>query len=252
MTMDVSRMALVGGAALLAGAVNAIAGGGSLLTFPALVAAGLPPVVASATNTLALTPGYLGATIAQRKDLKGQGRRAALLLPVGAAGGVAGAWLLLHTGERAFAVIVPFLLLGAALLVAGQDALRRRLASRVLAHRAEVLAVAPVALASIYGGYFGAGMGVMALAAVGVVLDETLHRLNAFKHALAFTCNSAAAIIFLLWGPIDWSVVGVMAVCALAGGAIGGAISGRIPARALRGAIVAFGLVLSVVYFAKL
>jgi uncharacterized membrane protein YfcA len=110
----------------------------------------------------------------------------------------------------------------------------------------------PVALASIYGGYFGAGMGVMALAAVGVVLDETLHRLNAFKHALAFTCNSAAAIVFFLWGPIDWSVVGVMAVAALVGGAVGGAVAGRIPARALRWAIVSFGLVLSVVYFAKL
>ena len=250
--MDVSRMALVGGAALLAGAVNAIAGGGSLITFPALVAAGLPPVVASATNTLALTPGYLGATIAQRKDLRGQGKRAALLLPVGAVGGVVGAWFLLNTGDRAFAVIVPFLLLGAALLVGAQDALRKRLASRVPAHRAEVLATIPVALASIYGGYFGAGMGVMALAAVGVVLDETLHRLNAFKHALALTCNAAAAVVFLLWGPIDWSVVGVMAACALVGGAIGGALSGRIPARALRWAIVSFGLVLSVVYFAKL
>src|SRR5215213_634619 len=107
-------------AAFAAGALNAVAGGGSLITFPTLVAVGLSPVTASITNTVALCPGYLGATLAQRRDLAGQGKRALLLLPIGAAGGVAGAYLLLHTDEGAFDFAVPFLLLFAAILVGAQ------------------------------------------------------------------------------------------------------------------------------------
>ncbi|CAN5923286.1 sulfite exporter TauE/SafE family protein [soil metagenome] len=250
--IDAARIAMVGGAALIAGAVNSIAGGGSLITFPTLVAAGLPPVIASVTNTVAMCPGYLGATLAQRKDLAGQGRRAAILLPVGAAGGVAGAVLLLDTSSRMFAVIVPFLILIAAILVGTQERLRRRLLSRVPVHRAEILAVIPIGVAAVYGGYFGAGMGVMVLAALGVVLDDTLVRINALKQTVSLAVNVSAALVFLVWGPIDWTVALVMAGAALAGGALGGVLSTRIPPVVLRWTIVLIGLGVSAVYFAKL
>src|SRR3954468_12599977 len=115
--IDAARYALAGGAALLAGAVNAIAGGGSLITFPALVAVGLPPVVANVTNTVAMTPGYLGAFLAQRRDLVGQRPRVTAMLPTGAVGGLLGAILLLQTGETTFKLIVPYLILFAALLL---------------------------------------------------------------------------------------------------------------------------------------
>jgi uncharacterized protein len=250
--IDAARIAMVGGAALVAGAVNAIAGGGSLITFPTLVAAGLPPVIASVTNTVAMCPGYLGATLAQRRELVGQGRRAAMLLPVGAAGGVAGALLLLGTGARVFEVIVPFLILIAAILVGTQERLRRRLLARVPAHHAELLATVPIGLAAIYGGYFGAGMGVMVLASLGVVLDDSLIRINALKQTISLVVNVSAALVFLVWGPIDWMITLVMAGAALAGGALGGAFATRIPPAVLRWTVVVIGGGVSVVYFAKL
>lgn len=250
--IDAASIALVGGAALIGGAVNAIAGGGSLITFPALVAVGLPPVIASVTNTVAMCPGYLGASLAQRRDLAGQGGRAGLMLPVGAAGGVAGALLLLHTGSRAFEVLVPFLILIAALLVGLQDRIRRWLVARVHQHHAELLAVLPIGLAAIYGGYFGAGMGVMVLAALGVVLDDTLTRINALKQTISLVVNVAAALVFVGWGPVDWTITLVMAGGALLGGALGGLFSTKVPPQVLRLAVVVLGLAVSVVYFAKL
>ena len=238
-------------AAVAAGAINAVAGGGSLITFPTLVAIGLPPVTASITNTVALCPGYLGATLAQRRDLAGQGKRAAMLLPIGAVAGVAGAFLLLNTDEGAFDFAVPFLLLFAAILVGAQDKIRTLLFGRERAHRAEGWAVLPVALAGVYGGYFGAGMGVMILAALGIVLADELLRINALKQCVSLSVNVAAAGVFVFSGRIDWPVAGVMLVCALVGGLIGGKIASKIPAKYLRWLVVVLGVALSIVYFAK-
>ena len=245
-------LALAGAAAFVAGALNAVAGGGSLLTFPTLTALGLPPVVANLTNTVALCPGYLGATHSQRRDLAGQGRRIAYVLPVSALGGVAGALLLLNTAEGVFDVAVPFLLLIAALLVGAQDPLRRWLFGREREARSDAWAIAPVALASIYGGYFGAGMGVMILAALGIVLSESLVRLNALKQLVALVTNVTAAAVFLGSGRVEWPYVAVMSLAALAGGAAGGRLATRVPAPLLRRLIVGLGLALSAVYFAKL
>lgn len=239
-------------AALGAGAVNAIAGGGSLISFPTLVAIGLPPVVANITNTVALCPGYFGATIAQRRDLVGQGRRLWLLLPVAAAAGVAGGLLLLHTGPHAFDIAVPFLLLFAALLVGAQDRLRGLLFGRERAKHAEAWAVLPVALAGIYGGYFGAGMGVMIIAALGIVLSDDLIRVNALKQTVSLVVNVAAAALFAISNRVDWPVAGVMFAAALVGGVIGGKLASKVPAKWLRLAIVVLGLVLAVAYFLRL
>lgn len=249
--LDPGSLALVGGAAIAGGAINAIAGGGSLVTFPTLVALGVPPIAASVTNTVAMCPGYFGATFAQRRDLGGQGRRAAIVLPIGALAGIAGALLLLHTGERAFEAVVPFLLLVAALLVAVQEPLRRRLFGRVPSHHADAWAALPVAAAGVYGGYFGAGLGVMILAALAIVLADSLVRINALKQAVSLSVNVSAAVAFLPSGKIHWPSVAVMAIGALAGGAIGGRIASRISARALRWIVAVLGSGLAVVYFVR-
>jgi uncharacterized protein len=251
MMTDLGSLAAVAGAAFAAGAVNAIAGGGSLITFPTLVAVGLPPVTASITNTVALCPGYLGATLGQRRDLEGQGGRAALLLPVAALGGIAGGILLLHTDDSAFDRAVPFLLLLAAVLVAVQEPLRGWLFGRERARRGEGWAALPIAAAGVYGGYFGAGMGVMILAALGVVLPEPLPRINALKQLVSLVVNVVAAVLFLIIGNIDWLYVSVMAGAALAGGALGGRVASRVPARALRVLVCVLGVALAIVYFVK-
>ena len=242
---------LAGSAALVAAAVNAIAGGGSLITFPALVAAGLPPVIANVTNTVAMCPGYLGAFLAQRRDLNGQGRRVAAILPTGAIGGILGALLLLHTGAAVFNTIVPYLILLAAVLLALQGRLRAWIVGNRTEQHSEAWALIPVALASIYGGYFGAGMGVMALAAIAVVISDSFTRLNALKQAIALSSNVAAACTFSLTGPVNWKVASVMFIAALIGGGLGGLFASRIPPGVLRWTVVVLALVVGVIYLVK-
>ncbi|HEY0254417.1 MAG TPA: sulfite exporter TauE/SafE family protein [Kofleriaceae bacterium] len=246
--MDSLHLALVGLAAAAGGAVNAIAGGGSLITFPALVACGVPPVLASATNTVAMCPGYLGATYAQRRELSGQRARILRLIPAGAIGGVIGALLLLHTDPRVFGFVVPFLLLAAILLLGFQDQIKRRL------HNIASEAFAPVitGLAAIYGGYFGAGLGVIILAALAIVIAESLTRLNALKQLISLVVNVTAAIVFLAIAPLDPVTTLVMAACSLVGGVVGGRIASRISAKHLRYVVLALGSAIAIDYFAKL
>jgi uncharacterized membrane protein YfcA len=253
--VDGAQVALVGGAAVAGGIVNAIAGGGSLLTFPALVACGVPSVVASLTNTVAMCPGYFGATIAQRKLLVGQGGRAWRILPAGLLGGVAGAWLLLTTGEAAFDVIVPFLLVLAAALLATQGRLRTYLAARAQSRgkpTAAVWGALAVGIAAVYGGYFGAAMGVIVLAALAVVLDDDLVRVNALKQAVSLVVNVAAAVVFVASGRVDWMATAVMAGASLIGGAVGGRIASHVPSRVLRAIVISFALAVAAYYFSRL
>lgn len=251
MTLDAMHIALVALAAFGGGLVNAIAGGGSLITFPTLVALGVPPIIANVTNTIALCPGYFGATIAQREDLAGQRSRLVVLLPLGAVAGAGGALLLLHTGESTFTAIVPFLILAAAILVGLQGKIRGWLERREGRGRSETLAAIPVTVAAVYGGYFGAGVGVIILAALGVVVADTLTRLNALKQTISLTVNVTAAIVFAVRAPVDWAVVAIMAGTALAGGIVGGALARRVPADALRWGIMILGTAIACVYFVK-
>ena len=248
---ELTRFAVAAGAALLASAVNAIAGGGSLITFPALRVIGLSAVSASVTNTVAMTPAFLGATLAQRRDFAGQRARLRGLVPAGVVGGVIGALLLLHSGEAVFARIVPYLILFAAVLLAVQDRLRRWLLARVRGGHSEAWAIAPVGLAAIYGGYFGAGMGVMVLAALGVVLGDSLTRLNAIKQAVSLACNVGAACLFVLSDQVDWPIAGVMLVASLTGGTLGGLIAARIPPAVLRWTVVTLAVIVAILYLAR-
>ncbi|HSS01645.1 MAG TPA: sulfite exporter TauE/SafE family protein [Kofleriaceae bacterium] len=248
---DLARFELAAGAALAAGAVNAIAGGGSLITFPVLVATGLPAVVANVTNTVALTPGFVGATLAQRRDLVGQGRRIAWMLPVAAAAGVVGGLLLLNTGEAAFKAIVPYLILLAAAALVAQGRLREWVVARSGGEHSQGWAIALVALASVYGGYFGAAMGVMLLAALAIIIGDSLTRLNALKQTISLTVNVAAAVLFATTAQVDWPIAGVMFAASLAGGALGGAVASRIPPAVLRWVIVVLAVIVASIYLLR-
>lgn len=197
------ELLLLGMAALAGGGVNAVAGGGTLITFPALTALGVPALAANITNTVALCPGYLSGTFAQSADLSGKGVRLWPLALVGVLGGAAGGVLLLETGEQTFRRLVPYLILLAAFLLAIQGAVRARLSrgkNGVTAKNGGGRGMTEffAGIASIYGGYFGAGLGVMLLAALGLVRHESLTRLNAYKQFVSFFANIAAAIFFLL------------------------------------------------------
>lgn len=241
-------------AALAAGAVNALAGGGTLITFPVLTFLGVPAVSANITNTVALCPGYFGGTLAQMKDLQGQKSRLWLIVPASIVGGVLGGFLLLQTGEKLFKDLVPYLILLASGLLAVQDPVRAWLTRRMgegHGSRLEKMAWLPVGLASIYGGYFGAGLSVIVLSALGLTLEDTLTRLNALKQAVAFSVNVAAAIFFLFSGQVLWSAAVVMAVGALVGGVLGGKLAGKIKPSTLRWTVVTIGVIVAVIYFVR-
>lgn len=246
---------LIALAALGAGAANALAGGGTLLTFPALLAVGVPAVSANVTNTVALCPGYFGASMAQRKDLRGQGRRLWFVIPAGIGGGIMGGVLLLNTGEKLFNNLVPYLILLASILLAVQDPVRawvtRRLSQGQARNEGESWSVLPVGLAAIYGGYFGAGFSVIMLAVLGVTLEDTLTRLNALKQVIALSVNLAAAIFFVFSGKVVWSAALVMAVGALTGGVLGGRLAGRVKPSTLRWIVVAIGVTVSIIYLVR-
>jgi hypothetical protein len=247
-------LALAGLAAVAAGAVNALAGGGTLVTFPTLTALGLPAVAANVTNTIAMAPGHLGATLAQKRDLAGQRARVRRLVPAALLGGLVGGLLLLFTSERVFRQLVPFLILLASALLAVQEPLRAWLLRRLGTHaRAshEALAALPVFAASIYGGYFGAGLSVIVLAALGLLLDDSLTRLNATKQAIGFAANTAAALLFLFSGQVHWPAGLVMAVGAVAGGALGGSLAGRVRPATLRLVVVSVGVVVGLAFLLR-
>lgn len=241
-------------AALAAGAVNAIAGGGTLITFPMLTFLGVPAVIANVTNTVALCPGYFGGTLAQWNDLQTQKSRLWLVIPASIVGGIIGGYLLLQTGEKLFKELVPYLILLASVLLAIQDPVRAWLNRRMgesHGDRLEKISWAPVGLASIYGGYFGAGLSVIVLSALGLTLNDSLTRLNALKQAVAFSVNVAAAIFFIFSGKVLWPVAIVMAVGALIGGVLGGRLAGRIKPSNLRWTVVTIGVVISIIYFVR-
>jgi len=246
---------LIGFTAVAAGVINALAGGGTLITFPTLLALGVPPITANVTNTVALCPGFLGGILAQLKDLSGQRRRFFLFLCASAIGGVIGSVLLLRTGERAFQALVPFLILLASCLMAVQGLIRIWLVRRSIRLEAkpksEIWAVILIGLVAIYGGYFGVAMSVVVLSLLGWMINDTLTRLNAIKQTVAFGANGAAAVLFIFSGKVVWLIALVMAVGALIGGTLGGHLAGHIKPDTLRWTVVSLGIVLAIIYFSR-
>jgi uncharacterized membrane protein YfcA len=251
--LSVLALAAVFLASVLGGGINAIAGGGTLATFPALVALGVPPLTANATSTVALWPGALSSMWGYRGELRGaRGWVVRFTLP-SIAGGAVGAWLLLRTHPDRFARIVPFLVLGATLLFLAQGPMMRRLRRAAAdegitepAERDPELApwmfVAAQFAIGVYGGYFGAGIGILMLAALGLMGFTNIHRMNGLKNWGAVCTNGVAAGTFAFSGIVDWPVALAMAAGGLLGGYAGSRMAQRVGQRRVRRAIVAIGL----------
>ena len=247
---------LIALAAMAAGAINALAGGGTLITFPTLTAVGIPAISANVTNTVGLFPGYLSATLAQFKDIKVQIKRLYYLAPTAVLGGLTGGYLLLNTQEKLFRQLVPFLILLACFLLAIQEPLRKWLLKRNNAkgqsHISSYWAIPFIYLAGIYGGYFGAGLSVIVLAVLGVIYEDSLTHLNALKQSIAFFVNIAAALFFVFSDQVVWAAALVMMLGALLGGALGGKLAGKIKPTTLRWLVVTVGVVVAVIFFFRL
>jgi uncharacterized protein len=227
-----------------AGIINGVAGGGSLISFPLLLALGYPALTANVTNTVGIWPGYAGGAAGFRDEITGQRERLVRLAPVALAGGVAGAILLLTTSSATFKSLAPWLVLGASVLFAAQPLLRRALAgsSHAPPRTRPILLAGGTFAASVYGGYFGAGLGVMLLAILGLALPDSIVRTSGLRTALSILVNGVAAAVFLIHGGLAWRAVGLLAAGSLVGGWIGARVALRIPAMALRIVVVAVGL----------
>ncbi len=236
-----------------AGVVNAIAGGGSLLSFPALLHTGMGAVVANATNTVAVWPGSASAVWAYREVIGRERHRAWILAWPSLAGGIAGSWLLLHTSERVFRGLVPWLILFACVLLAVQGPVARWVADRTgsTAARVPVPLVVAQFLISVYGGYFGAGIGILMLAAMAIFIPHGLQAANGLKVLFATLINGIAAVYFLVMGAVRLPEAALMAVTSIVGGLVGARVAQRLPSRLLRILVIAFGLVVTVILLAE-
>jgi uncharacterized protein len=248
--MSPIRLVAVAIAAAAGGMVNSIAGGGTLLTFPALIALGVPPLVANATSTVALWPGALSSMYGYRAHLRGLRRWAAIFAIPSLLGGFCGAWLLLETSESRFEKIVPWLVFGATFLFAIQGPVMRRLRPQNHNNRIDDGTFAPrhgptallwQFLVGVYGGYFGAGIGILMLAVLGFMGFTDIHRMNGLKNWGGLCINFVAAAMFAVSGIVDWAVALAMAVGAVAGGYAAAHLAQRVPQLVVRRAIIAIG-----------
>lgn len=249
--MELTRLTLVALAAAAGSAINAIAGGGTLVTFPALIALGVPPIIANATSSVALLPGALGSVWGYRTVLAGAKAWAARFSVPSLLGGLGGAILLLLTPPDRFDVVVPWLVLGATLLFMGQrpiTAMIKRRAAAAVPHE-EPMGQRPPAsvlgyqfVVALYGGYFGAGIGILMLAALGFMGFENIHRMNGLKNWGAFCIKVVAAAAFVVKGLVDWPVAIAMAFGATIGGYGASRLAQLVSQIAVRRAIVVIGL----------
>jgi uncharacterized membrane protein YfcA len=243
-SLSSSHVVLLVLAGVGAGIFNGVAGGGSLISFPLLLALGYPALTANITNTVGILPGYAGSAAGFRTEISGQRDRLAQLSPIAALGGITGAILLLTTSSAAFRTLAPWLVLGASILFALQPLLRRALGGSAHAppQTRPLLLAGGTFAASVYGGYFGAGLGVMMLAILGLALPDSIVRTSGLRTALSILVNGVAAVVFLVHRGLAWEAVGLLAAGSLVGGWIGARVALSIPATALRVVVVAVGL----------
>ena len=258
--MTPADIVLLGAGGFAAGAVNAVAGGGTFFSFPALLAAGLPPVVANASNSVALWPGSLAGAWAYRQELAAYKR---YLLPMGAAsllGGIVGGLLLLAAGDARFSALIPWLLAFATALFAFSPqisaALKRRRPARPACSDGDYASGTPAGwlvqlLVSIYGGFFGAGMGILTMASLALGGHEDVQHINALKNLLSAVNYSVTALTFIIAGAVSWPQTLVMLLAASAGGYCGARVARRIRGPWLRRMVIAVGTALTLYYFYK-
>jgi uncharacterized membrane protein YfcA len=245
--MDAADAVLLAAAGVTTGAINAVAGGGSLVSFPALIATGLSPLSANVSNLIATLPGYLSAAATSREELAGQRARVRLLAAASAIGAAIGTTLLLVGPADTFKKLAPWLVLVACALLAAQPFVARYVARSPAHHTAPTRLVVSVGIASIYGGYFGAGLGIILLAALGLTLEEPLQRLNAIKQVLSLTVAVVSAIAVALFGPVSWLSALVVGAGTLVGGRLGVGVARKLPDQVLRSAVIALGVTVAVV-----
>ena len=252
MDLGFGAVLLLAVAGFVAGALNAAAGGGSLVTFPALIAVGYSPLIANVTNNVAVFPGYVTGALGYRAGLRGQGKRILPLAVASALGGLAGVALILTSSESAFESVVPFLVLAACALLALQPVLGRWVGKRSAPReKPGIGAMSGLTMAGAYGGYFSAALGVAVLALLGLFFEDTLQRLNALKAALQLVIGAAAALGFALLTPVDWTAAAVIGTASLVGGRVGARLAQRVSDRALRGGIVAYGVLAALWLFVR-
>ncbi|HKQ06737.1 MAG TPA: sulfite exporter TauE/SafE family protein [Blastocatellia bacterium] len=270
MTIHVWQGVIIFSAAFVAGMMNSVAGGGTLLTFPALIWMGIDPKAANVTSTIALWPGSLGGMVGYRRELRDSRRFMQWLAPSSVAGGLVGALLLLKTPSSTFAAIVPFLILFATILFAAGEPVMRWLRrqrhdeKRAAPHHPATSAAEPLPPASTepgrawwagaiilqffsatYGGYFGAGNGIVMLAVLGLLGLTDIHQMNGLKNFFAVCINVIASFYFMIWGPVQWPAALVMTVGAIAGGYGGAGLARRMGRRFARGAVIFIGLAMT-------
>ncbi|MET0127805.1 MAG: sulfite exporter TauE/SafE family protein [Solirubrobacterales bacterium] len=241
--MDPLEAIAIVAAGLAAGAINAVIGSGTLITFPVLIALGYQPLIANVSNNIGLVPGSITGAWGYRRELRGQRRRALWLGAFSVAGGLVGATLLLVLPSSAFDAIVPVLIAVALVLVVIQPRLDRMLAGKRRPEPEHGAALrAAISASGVYGGYFGAGQGILLVGILGIGLEDGLQRVNALKNVLAGTVNLTAGLVFVFAAEIDWAVAGLIAIGSLAGGALGGTYGRRLSPTVLRVLIVIFGI----------
>lgn len=250
--LDIAILVIAGFAG---GTVNAIAGGATFFTFPAMLATGIPPVVANASNALSLFPGSVAASWTLRRELASVRGALPRLAVLGIVGSVAGAILLLVTSDQAFLTLVPFLLLGATLLFWLSPRILRVIRARRTDEASFKLGYGGLAIlgfCAVYGGYFGAGIGIIMLAGLALCGLDDIRIANALKNAMAALINFTAVVVFVIQDLIAWPAALVMMAGAIAGGAFGARISGRLPVPVFRAVVITVGSGLSAWYFYRL
>ncbi|GLZ47485.1 UPF0721 transmembrane protein [Actinomycetospora sp. NBRC 106375] len=248
---SVWEIVLLGLLGLLAGAVNAVAGGGSLIVFPALLAVGMPPLPANVTNSVSQWPGYAGSVVNARGDLREQRRRLVTTAIAAAVGAAIGCTLLLILPQSVFDAVVPVLVLLASLTLGAQPWIKRWTRREERAADSPRVLLPAIFLAAVYGGYFGGALGVVLIAVLSLFAHDTLQRLNALKVALSLVTSTVTVVLFALFAPVDWFAVLLLAPTTLIGGYLGMAVAKKMPDGVLRWSVVVLGVAVAIYLFLR-
>lgn len=237
------------GSAFSAGVINSVAGGGTFFTFPALIFAGVPPIAANATSTIAVWPGAVASAIAYRKQLRLKREHMMALAITSFIGGALGAVILLITPEQTFTTLIPWLMLIATLLFAFGDKLKKQALAAEEINYSSAKSIGLQMAIALYGGYFGAGIGILMLALLNLLGLRDIHQMNALKTVLGSAINGVAVLIFIFSGLVDWSAAGVMVVSAIIGGYLGAHYAQKLPKIWVKYFVITVGCLMTLWFF---